>query len=167
MPTPTYTLIDSTVLGSSASSVTFSGISATGKGDLVLIAEYYSTGTSTSLRPRFNSDTGSNYSYVYAAGNGSSATSFAATLDYLRTTSFDVATASSPHFAIIQIMDYSATDKHKSVLVRGNQTQTYPGAGAIAGRWANTNAITQIDCNTNGTDFAAGSSFYLFQIVSE
>ena len=38
MATPTYTLIDSTTLTSSASSVTFSSISATGKGDLVLVS---------------------------------------------------------------------------------------------------------------------------------
>jgi len=37
MATPTYDLLDSTVLTSSASTVTFSGISATGKGDLVLV----------------------------------------------------------------------------------------------------------------------------------
>jgi hypothetical protein len=76
MSTPTYTLIDSVTLGASAASVTFSSISATGKGDLVLVsnvivANGYEAGV------RFNSDSGNNYTMVNMRGTGSSTSSSA------------------------------------------------------------------------------------------
>ena len=160
----TYTLIDSTTLASSASSVTFSSIDQS-YGDLVLVVEYLADGTLTSPKPIFNSDSGNNYHYVLMSGNGSSTASYADTTTYVRSTYSAVATSSSAHLITYQIMDYSATDKHKTVLSRGNQTQTYPATEAFANRWANTAAITQIDVQDNGsTQFAAGSTFYLYGI---
>ena len=72
----------------------------------------------------------------------------------LATSDQDIATAS--------FMDYSATDKHKTVLIRAN----HPGETvACAGRWANTAAITSITINTAST-FVIGSVFSLYGIVS-
>ena len=165
MATPTYDLLDSTTLTSSASSVTFSGISGTGKGDLVLVANVKATAGVDSLL-RFNSDTGSNYSWVRASGNGSSAASFANTTDgiYLNAVaSFDSTNFNS---VIVQIMDYAATNKHKSVLSRANNASL--GVEMGASRWANTAAITTIEFRSgSSTQFVANSTFHLYQIVSE
>jgi hypothetical protein len=142
-------------LGSSAASVTFSSIPATYR-DLILVCEY--TNASNPLL-RFNSDTGSNYSYVRMYGNGSSASS-----DNGSDTGFAIATgsATSGQTSIIQIMDYSATDKHKTVLIRNGLASTF--VNASANRWANTAAITTVSFQV-GT-YGAGSTFNLYGVIA-
>jgi len=157
MATPTYTLIDSTVLSSAASSVTFSSIPADYR-DLVLVVEASTTASGYSTL-RANSDSGSNYTYVHMNGNGSgtsSATGTASTLNL-----YPYFYAGNKNLVITQIMDYSATDKHKTALARGNDPTT-TGAYAIASRWANTAAITSLTLAI--ADWAAGSTFYLYGI---
>jgi hypothetical protein len=159
MPTSTYTPLATVTLGASASSVTFSSIPATYR-DLILLA----TGTTTSAQNlflRFNSDSGSNYSHVGMFANSGGNGSFSGT-----TTSISqggIGTAESNN--TFQIMDYSATDKHKTVLVRfgvgGNVVQ------ASAERWANTAAITTILAFPSGsTQFLTGTILSLYGIAS-
>ena len=166
MATPTYTLIDSTVLGSAASSVTFSGISATGKGDLVLAVDKLA-GSGGATRPsiQFNGDTGSNYSYVVMSGSSGVTFSDSGTETSLRlnyATNFGTTDSGQ---IIIQISDFAATDKHKSALIRNNEATDQ--VEALATRWADTSAISSIVIIANTNNFAAGASFYLYQIVSE
>jgi|TARA_R110000744_G_scaffold82466_1_gene162159 hypothetical protein len=160
MATPTYTLIDSTTLGSSASSVSFTGISATGKGDLVLVCENSTGATNGAFRVRFNADSGSNYVTVDMQGTGSAASSGAYTSAYF----YGQSTSSGTALNTIQIQDFSASDKHKTFLFRGNGTAY--STRADAGRWASTAAITAINIDTNQT-WDVGSTFFLYQIVSE
>ena len=163
MPTPTYTLIDSVTLGSSASSVTFSSISATGKGDLVLVCDIPTTGANTFATLRFNADSGTNYSYVNALGNGSTATSASGAGTGVSGTG-RIDSGTSGNF-IHQICDFSASDKHKSVLSRTNNAASY-GTQMTANRWANTAAITAMEVLSFGT-YPVGSTFFLYQLVSE
>tara|TARA_R110000782_G_scaffold120112_1_gene210975 strand:- start:506 stop:985 length:480 start_codon:yes stop_codon:yes gene_type:complete len=159
MATPTYTLIDSVTLGSSAASVTFSGISATGKGDLVLVANATGTGAAT-VRSAFNSDTtATNYHFVQMYGDGTIAASSS-----LNQSVFGTITT-SPSLNVIQAMDYSATDKHKSFLYQDGRADQ--NTRAVACRWANTSAITSWELFTSANQFAAGSTFHLYQLVSE
>lgn len=160
MPTPTYDLIASNVLSSSASSVTFSSISGSYR-DLVLVVNATAPGNNLNLR--FNSDTGTNYSYVWANGNGSTTVSnSAASQNQMILTSATYLT-SVRNTNISQIMDYSATDKHKTVLTRGNGEY---GTEMRAGRWASTSAITSVTAICDGGSFDANSSFYLYGLVS-
>jgi hypothetical protein len=159
MPTPTYDLIASNVLGSSAASVTFSSIPATYR-DLVLVVEAAVVSSSNDLYLRFNGDTGSNYSEVTM--RGADATSTSATRDAARVSQSGIM-AAAKGLIITQILDYSATDKHKTLLSRSGGTN---GVNAIANRWANTSAITSIYLLTDSQNFAAGASFYLYGIVS-
>jgi hypothetical protein len=154
MPTPTYTLLDSVTLTSSASSVTFSSIPA--GGDLVLHVSGAMTSASD-IEARFNGDSGSNYYRVRMYGNGSSTSSQAFTQTGAKFTF-----GTSVNSAILQIMDYSATDKHKTVLSRNNWTGEWVEASAI--RWANTSAITTISV-TGENDFAAGCTFHIYNIA--
>tara|TARA_R110000803_G_scaffold97897_1_gene166023 strand:+ start:447 stop:923 length:477 start_codon:yes stop_codon:yes gene_type:complete len=158
MATPTYTLIDSVTLGSAASSVTFSSIPA--GGDAVLVADCTPTG-GASILFTVNSDSGSNYNYVYMRGNGSSATSATASSG----TTGNLGYLDAKSLITMSFQDYSATDKHKSILSR---TNTGGYVFANANRWASTAAITAFSLTLSGGEsFAIGSTFNLFQLVSE
>jgi hypothetical protein len=70
---------------------------------------------------------------------------------------------------IIQVMDYSATDKHKSVLVRANSDAPSQNGvvAAVAGRWASTSAVTSVVLLPEvGPNFASGSTFNLFGVIA-
>ena len=161
MPTPTYDLIASNVLSSSASSVTFSSIPATYR-DLVVVAQPINTVGDTQLAMRLNSDTGTNYSRVVMGGNGSTAQSASNTLDRILTGYDSSMTNSQDSLFIVQLMDYSVTDKHKTLLIRGNRAAG--GTDAHAVRWANTAAVNTILLYPFADSFASGSSFYLYGI---
>ena len=163
MPTPTYDLIASNVLSSSASSVTFSSIPATYR-DLVLVIEATRLSGTDFAYLRFNGDTGANYSNVAMTGDGST--------DYSQSGSgsdqgrFAILGNTSKNLAIISIMDYSATDKHKTFLTRSNDGATANGVWAFVSRWANTAAINSIVIDEGTSSFTSGSTFYLYGIVS-
>ena len=162
MATPTYTLIDSVTLASSASSVTFSGISATGKGDLVLACSMQNTVGNASFLIQINGDTGSNYNWVRMYGTGSTTPSSGNSGTTSGTIGNFGASASN---SLVQFLDYSATDKHKSILSRTNDANYL--VSAYANRWASTSAITSFVVYPAGYAFTSGSTFHLFQIVSE
>jgi hypothetical protein len=154
MPTPTYRPLANVTLGSSASSVTFSNIPATYR-DLILVSSFNLTaGGNPTIS--FNGDTGANYSRVYMLGTGSSAISGADT-----SRQFAQATSGLITSNITQIMDYSATDKHKTFLVRDNNTTD--GTIAYAFRWANTAAITSINISAS---LAAGVTISLYGVIA-
>jgi hypothetical protein len=159
MPTPTYTALATVTLGSSASSVTFSSIPATYR-DLILICDALSDGAPV-MNARFNSDSASNYSYVFMLGNGSTTSSGTAT-----STGFDIAVldSSARQMVTLQIMDYSATDKHKTGLSRRDRAGEM--SLAQANRWANTNAITTMTLGLSSNNFAASSTFNLYGVIA-
>tara|TARA_R110000803_G_scaffold64380_1_gene125368 strand:+ start:380 stop:880 length:501 start_codon:yes stop_codon:yes gene_type:complete len=162
----TYTLIDSVTLGSSAASVTFSAIDQS-FGDLVLVTSALGVGD---VYPgiRFNSDSSSTYSYVVMRGNGStSSSSSSSTTNAGIITAFTWASGTNANLSSVSIMDYAATDKHKSWLSRAGQANGGSGYGteAIAGRWPQTSAITSIEVVGGGGTYAAGSTFHLYGIA--
>jgi hypothetical protein len=158
MPTPTYTPLATVTLASATSSVTFSSIPATYR-DLILVVA--ASGSDTDERIRFNADTGSNYTFVRMFGDGSSASSSSVSNTYIRTMAGDL---SGLYNAIIQIMDYSATDKHKTTLGRGNKAGTF--VVATAGRWANSAAITSVNYSVATGNFGIGSTFNLYGVIA-
>ena len=164
MPTPTYTPLATVTLGSSASSVTFSSIPATYR-DLVLVVAGTLVSGSQNPRVQFNADTGNNYSNVWMGGSGSAATSGNnSSVDY----NFGGVIFTAQGNNILQIMDYSATDKHKTTLTRGNAGTSTSGqaVSAWAGRWANTSAITSVRFFLNFESFDVGTTINLFGIAS-
>jgi hypothetical protein len=160
MPTPTYDLIASSVLGSASATVTFSSIPATYR-DLVLVSNPLSTVSSSNFYAEFNGDTGggSTYPQIFMQGNGSTASS-----GIFGAGDLIAGLAQSGSVNILQIFDYSATDKHKTTIFRGENAAVR--AIAAAGRWANTAAITTIDIKPFSGSFDTGSTFYLYGIVS-
>jgi hypothetical protein len=158
MPTPTYTALANITLGSSASSVTFSSIPATYRDLVVVVDGTISAGGGELVFVNFNGDTTSgNYSAVTAVGDGSAASSGTSP----RRFGLHYPARSS---TIASIMDYSATDKHKTYLSRSGSA-----ANALemdAGRWANTAAITSVKILVDANAFASGTSFALYGIAS-
>jgi hypothetical protein len=163
-----YTALANLTLSSSASVVTFTSISSSFR-DLVLIININGvTGTVTNFNSsmRLNTDSGSNYNDVTMGGNGSSALSdTGSNQTYIVVPTSET---SVPSITKIDFLDYSATDKHKSLLVRGNLTVSQVSARAV--RWANTSAISTI--TLFGPDYLggtpdtwnAGSTFALYGV---
>jgi hypothetical protein len=149
-------------LGSATSSVTFSSIAGTYRDLILVTVTSRDTVQDGNQQVRFNSDTGSNYPRVEMGGNGSSASSRVLTTSGITDTSISNTVYSSPSSVIWNILDYAATDKHKSALVRANSNN---GVVASAGRWASTSAVTSLTVVAmNGSVYAAGSTFALYGV---
>jgi hypothetical protein len=163
MPTPTYTPLANVTLGSAASSVTFGSIPATYR-DLIIVV-LAAGSTTLQGRIRLNSDTGSNYSYQRMSGDGSS---FTATEQSSQASGFVSAIAQATATGSLQmninIMDYSATDKHTTIISRADQAAN--GTEAFANRWANTAAVTSVQILTSTGNWAAGSTFALYGVIA-
>jgi hypothetical protein len=156
MPTTTYTPLANATLSSSASSVTFSSISGAYR-DLIFVVD--NAATQLQMRIRFNSDTGFNYYSVYMSGSGTSATSGTDDSSYATMTP-----NLSPKMTTISIQDYSATDKHKSFLMRGDADNS--ATVASAHRWANTSAITSVQFYLASGTFVANSTISLYGVAA-
>lgn len=164
MPTNTYTPLANITLSSSASSVTFSSISQAYR-DLILVVNGKVVSGSADAYMRFNSDSGTNYSRVRMSGDGSSAVSAQASSDtqgYID--SYGYLDTNFSYATLVQIMDYPATDKHKTYLSRSNNAGL--GVDALAGRWASTSAITSILVGLSTGSFATGTTMSLFGVAA-
>jgi len=156
----TYESIATQTLGSTTASVTFSSIPGTYT-DLVIVCGSlkYVTGDDDAF-VRFNSDTGTNYSWTQLNGNGSAASSNRGTstsgirsINGMSTT--DVGTT------IINVQNYSNTTTNKTTLSR----HSTGFAGAFVGLWRNTAAITSVTIiNLGAGGFASGSTFSLYGV---
>ncbi len=167
MPTNTYTALATVTLGGSDSEIIFSSIPGTYR-DLIVVCQARGTITTfTNVQMRFNSDTGSNYSTVAMYGTGSSAASYSETATNITLEQIARSSDTSSVFTpiVAQVMDYSATDKHKTVLTRNSSTLS-GAVAALASRWANTAAITSITLYPFSGSFATGSTFSLYGVIA-
>jgi hypothetical protein len=156
MPTPTYTPLATVTLGTTAASVTFSSIPATYR-DLVLVVD--GTSSSPDFFLRFNGDS-SNYTRTGMISFGSTILAFADSTAYAL--GFESTDRSNN---IIQILDYSATDKHKTYLSRTSRGSTQIGASAH--RYASTSAITSLAVVGDGAaTMSAATTLSLYGIAS-
>jgi hypothetical protein len=163
MPTETYKPLANVTLGTAVATVTFSSIPATYR-DLILVV--VGTGSTTLQgRIRFNSDTGTNYNYQRMSGSGSVAS---ANHQASQTSGFISAIAQATTTGALQmninIMDYSATDKHKTIISRADQAAN--GTDAIFTRWANTAAVTSVQILTSTGNWAIGTTVALYGIAA-
>lgn len=170
MPTTTYTPLANITLSSAAASVTFSSISQAYR-DLILVANVRSTRGSGGDYPEFeiNADTGANYNFVQMWGDGSNPYSASGTNRSSTGTEFmtipTAASAANTYATIVMnIMDYSATDKHKTILIAGD-TPVFDTLRA-SWRWASTSAITQFKLHMNFASYEVGSTFSLFGVAA-
>jgi hypothetical protein len=164
MPTSTYTPLANTTLATNAASVTFSSISQDYR-DLVLVVNGNST-NDISIRFQVNGDTGANYYLIAMQGDGSSTASGSSGANGNVPSTWLTAISSASKLAwIVNFMDYSATDKHKSGLSRANYPTNMTEAKAF--RWANTSAITTIRLFSEyGGNLASGTTLALYGIAA-
>lgn len=152
-------------LGSTASTVTFSSISNSYR-DLYLIIVAKTSAAGWQTRMRLNGDTGTNYNTVYLTNNSntpfSSASSSTAQMEF---GALGVASTTVDLIWKINILDYSATDKHKTVLSNiGNlDTSIFE---STANRYASTSAITSLVVYPGSGTWSAGANFALYGVSS-
>jgi hypothetical protein len=153
-----YIPLATVTLGSTASSVTFSNIPATYR-DLVLVFNG-TTAATPDLLLSFNGDTSNIYTNVSMEGNASNnAVSYTLT----RTGVFLMSGSTNRIMYVAQVMDYRATDKHKTVISRADNAG--PQTIASAGRWPSTSAITSLSASAGASTFSVGSTFNLYGII--
>jgi ABC-type transporter Mla MlaB component len=160
----TYTPIATTTASGSVTSITFSSISGSYT-DLVVVFNGNSTtagSSANSIRVSVNGDTGTNFSYTFLAGDGSSASSGRGSNQTYWDVQ-DIAQASSTGMAILYFMNYANTTTFKTMISRSSVTsvQTLTAVNL----WRSTSAITSIKLDANRT-ITSGSTFTLYGIES-
>jgi len=161
----TYTPIATYTSGSAFSNYTFTSIPSTYT-DLILVGNFGTTsgGANIALQVGNGSiDTGSNYSFTYLRGDGSSAASGRASNQaqiYIDYSAYAGNTINAVY--IWQIQNYSNTSTNKTILGRANTASV--GTNACVGLWRSTSAINQIKIDPQSTTFLANSTFTLYGI---
>jgi hypothetical protein len=164
----TYEPIATYTATGSVSSYTFTSIPSTYT-DLILVCDfaYASLGANTGyplIRVGNGSvDSGSNYSFTYIKGDGSTASSGRASNNtYLN--SVATVTGSDRYAAVFNFQNYSNTTTNKSVIHRiGSATkETF----ACASLWRSTSAINTLQFyDFSGYNFSSDSTFTLYGIL--
>jgi hypothetical protein len=161
------TALANLTLGSSATTVTFSSISGSYK-DLRLVIQANTASGSAQILVRLNSDsTTGNYFYHYMYGSGGAVYSAEGSPNPTAGGSLYVtqmnSSTSGNSVVTLDLMDYSATDKHKVGLSRGNSTTDATDASVT--RWASNSAVTTVMVYLyGGASFATGSTFALYGV---
>ena len=165
-----FDLLETTVLGSTTTTVTFSNLNNYSDYKHLQIRMSVRDATSgtgqDSLRIRLNSDTASNYTHAYFRGTGSAGQSNYSTSQ----TSITIALSFIPRSGetsqafgsgILDILNFgSSTNKTTVRLFAGS----YPGqVGSGWGHWNTTDAVTSITLSEGSTNgFISGSRFSLY-----
>lgn len=155
----TYEPIATQTLGSATATVTFSSIPETYT-DLILICAVKRT-TGSDVEITLNSDTGSNYSFTYLYGTGSTTGSSRGSnqtkgnVGYGGTTSFTT--------QIIQFFNYSNTTTNKTFISR-NSPADAGDVSALVNLYRSNSAISSFTLDPNAGDFDTGSTFTLYGI---
>jgi len=140
---PAYESI-ATVNASGASNVSFTSI---GSGFKHLQIRFSTTrSTTTELAMRLNGDTGNNYSIHYLTGDGATASAEGYPINNSRTYIGNDGSTTQPNVGVIDILDYTNTNKLKVHKTLSGIDKS--GSGSIfflSGIWNNTAAVTQVD----------------------
>lgn len=164
----TYEKIATTTIASIAASYTFSSISGSYT-DLVLVSNLKITTAGSSINIRFNSDSGSNYSYTSLYGTGASNASTrgsALTKSYIA--GLVVPNTALESIVVTNIQNYSNATTYKSFFSRSNRASNSnsPGTEALIGLWRSTSAITSITLGTDSGNLDIGTTFTLYGILA-
>lgn len=157
MPTPTYTPLANITLTGTASSVTFSGISQ-GFRDLILVTNLLNDTGANECNIIFNGSS-ANLPWVRMIGYSSGTLSSSASNPY------PLVATNTQQVIKVQIMDYSATDKHKTFLYRKDDVGN-SRVDAYAGRWESTSAVTSIQVSPVSSSFVAGFTAALYGVAA-
>lgn len=160
----TYEPIATQTLGSAASSITFSSIASSWT-DLRLIVTGTNVSGNQDVIIRFNSDTGSNYSFTYLNGNGSSANSGQATsLTNIQLNAGPGISATIPYFASVDVFSYAGSTYKTTLGTMNNDQNGAGGIQAIVGLYRSTSAISTLAVIGSGSNLQTGTTATLYGI---
>lgn len=163
MPTATYQALANFTLSTAATSITFSSIPATYR-DLILVFQGKTTSNSALLSLRINNDSTSTYSFQYAAGRGGSNIAASGTNVGSAKLDFEARASSiTPMQVNVNLIDYSATDKVKTLINRADQWDN--GTEIVINSWPSTAAISSLTLLASNT-LAAGSTAALYGVIA-
>lgn len=157
--TTTYDCIATTTLGSSASSITFSSISASYT-DLMLVLEGgpITVNVAFDVYLRMNSDTSSNYSDTRYMSNFT---------DQLSNFSSGIRIGQwrnvERNSTITHLLNYSNATTFKTILSQDGKTQD--NVGQYVGLWRSTAAINEV--TLAGSNFPSGTTATIYGIKAE
>lgn len=150
--TPTHVLLNQITLAAASSGVIFSNIPQN-YGDLVLLINGTSNSNNRAFYIRFNGTAPDTETFMVQVTNATSSTDVG--LYFVSDTTI--------FSSRINIIDYSATDKHKSLIFRTDRSGS-SNVMMSAGRWANTNAVTSITIDRSGYTLESGTTLALYGV---
>ena len=173
LPSSAFSLISKVVLGSAASTITFTSIpntftdlqlSCDGRGD---------TGASTTPLMTFNGDTGNNYDLteIYAGGTGGNALATGAWAQpYIALLAWSGPSSSANYPGMFEAYLHNYTGAfYKGITIKqGNQINAFAGNSYILyanAWWKNTGAITSITITSSTANFVANSHCSLYGVL--
>jgi hypothetical protein len=159
--------IATVTLSSNETTITFSSIPATFTHLQIRATALGDSVSGKDVLVRFNSDTASNYNWHRLYGNGTSGLGQGSATTTAMYYAADAVRTLYPATAIIDILDYTNTNKYKTMRNLSGFEQN--GAGTIAywsGLWRNTDAITTVTISVTTDNLAQYSSFALYGIRS-
>ena len=167
-----YDLLETQVLSSSASSVTFTGLGSYTDYKHLQIRAVLRTDRSSAddlTMIRFNGDSSSSYANHQLYGNGSTVQSSAQTSQtYIRNISSAGGTFTTNGFSahILDILDFSSTSKNTTVRQLAGVVGNYNDVRLASGLWNSTSAVTSITLAQyiTSTNFVSGTRLSLYGV---
>ena len=165
-----YELISTTVLGSAAASVTFSGLGTSAAAYKHLQIRWTgratASGNTFDLGLRFNGDSATNYSFHGLYGDGASVASNAGVSQTYAIAGGVPGTLNAANIfgvGVTDILDWQGT-KNKTVRsLAGNYGTNYKYSFLYSGAWYSTASVTSLALYPiSGTNFDIGSRFSLY-----
>jgi hypothetical protein len=152
--------------GSAVANIEFTSIPATYT-HLQIRGITNNSSTSQDVFAQLNADTGSNYSRHGVYGDGGVAVSFAVAPDVNMSVGYTSKTATYFGSSIIDILDYSNTNKYKTIrALAGQVTNVSQTVLLFSGNWRSTSAVTSIKIFPGNGNFNQYSSFALYGVKS-
>jgi hypothetical protein len=169
--TGNFTSIQTVTVGAGgSSSISFSSIPSTYthlqiRG--ISRSTYAGSGDGNSIQ--LNGDSGNNYAYHLLIGNGSAASAGANTSYssmYIGDTTGSTSTAGMFGTFIVDLLDYTNTNKYKTIrTLNGNDQNGSGSVRFVSGLWQNTAAVSSLTINSfNSAGFAQYSQFALYGV---
>jgi hypothetical protein len=172
----TFELLETSILNSNTTSVTFSNLNSTYGStyqhlQLRIMARTDRADTDDFIVLRFNGDSGNNYTSHRIRGNGSNIQSEATRINYqnieINSVTSSTQTAGSFGGVILDILDPFKTTKNTTIRAMTGLTGTYNYLSLNSGLWNSTAAVTTILLDQFfGSNFLTGSRFSLYGMRS-
>jgi hypothetical protein len=154
-----YVALANVTLGSSVSVVTMSSISQSYRDLVLVINGKVVSGSDLGIFITLNSDFGNNYNDVYM--EGIDGTTISSRVSNAGASTVGILNSNDANY-ILNFIDYSATDKHKTFLSRNNNESR--SVRAMAHRWANTSAISSIRIAASSSTWVSGTTIALYGV---